>query len=121
MIVGIHHASLLISDLERARRFYQDVLGLPPAERPELGFPGLWFQAGQQQIHLLCLPENINTREGHGGRDYHVALAVDSLAPLRERLEHADIPYTESRSGRDALFCRDPDGNAIELIVVEKR
>jgi glyoxylase I family protein len=31
-------------------------------------------------------------------------------------LDKADIDYTLSRSGRRALFCRDPDGNAIELV-----
>lgn len=29
------------------------------------------------------------------------------------------IPYTRSRSGRTALFCRDPDGNALEFIEIE--
>ncbi|MEE8429299.1 MAG: glyoxalase, partial [Gammaproteobacteria bacterium] len=30
-------------------------------------------------------------------------------------LESAGIPYNQSRSGRQALFCRDPDGNALEF------
>jgi glyoxylase I family protein len=38
------------------------------------------------------------------------------LAPLCARLDVAGIPYTLSRSGRRAIFCRDPDGNALELI-----
>jgi glyoxylase I family protein len=31
-------------------------------------------------------------------------------------LDGARIAYTLSRSGRAALFCRDPDGNALEFI-----
>jgi len=31
-----------------------------------------------------------------------------------------EVPYTLSRSGRRALFCRDPDGNAIELVEVPR-
>jgi len=35
---------------------------------------------------------------------------------LAGRLDAAGISYTPSRSGRAALFCRDPDGNALEFI-----
>ena len=41
---------------------------------------------------------------------------VDKLDPLRWALEKEGIDYTMSRSGRQALFCRDPDGNALEFI-----
>jgi glyoxylase I family protein len=33
-----------------------------------------------------------------------------------ERLNQAGVTYTLSQSGRRALFCRDPDGNALEFI-----
>lgn len=55
-------------------------------------------------------------RPAHGGRDRHVALAVDDLAELARRLDAAGISYTRSRSGPQALFCRDPDGNALEFL-----
>jgi glyoxylase I family protein len=61
-------------------------------------------------------PEAGLQRPQHGGRDRHVALAVSDLAELIERLNRAGIAYTLSSSGRRALFCRDPDGNALELI-----
>ena len=38
------------------------------------------------------------------------------LDPLLARLAAAGVPSTMSRSGRRALFCRDPDGNALEFI-----
>ncbi|MGF1643020.1 MAG: VOC family protein, partial [Thiotrichales bacterium] len=50
------------------------------------------------------------------GRDRHTALWVRDLAELQERLVAAGIPFTRSQSGRDAVFCRDPDGNGVELI-----
>jgi len=34
----------------------------------------------------------------------------------QDALKKAGIVYTMSISGRRALFCRDPDGNAIEII-----
>ena len=119
-IFALLHATFLISDLERSRNFYEALLGwVPCSARPDLGFSGVWYDLGvNQQIHLMQVP---NPEEGlqrpqHGGRDRHVALAVSDMEELIRRLDVAGIAYTLSRSGRRALFCRDPDGNALEFI-----
>ncbi len=120
-IQGILHASLLVADLKRALDFYHRILGLSlDHSRPDLGYPGAWLQVGGQQIHLLQLPnpDPIAGRPEHGGRDRHVALSIAELEPMRIRLESADVDYSLSRSGRRALFCRDPDGNALEFVEV---
>ena len=119
-ILCLHHASLLVSDTEQALRFYRDLLGLPVCnDRPDLGYPGAWLKVGGgQQIHLLELPnpDPVEGRPQHGGRDRHLALTVNSLINIENSLKKANISYTLSRSGRAALFCRDPDGNALEFI-----
>lgn len=119
-VSAVLHVTFLVSSLERARAFYEDVLGLAVDHaRPDLGFPGVWYALeGRQQIHLMRLPdpEAGLTRPEHGGRDRHVALAVDDIEALAGRLEAAGIACTRSRSGRAALFCRDPDGNALEFV-----
>ncbi len=115
------HASILVEDLGQARAFYEGVLGLKPnSARPDMSFKGVWYDLGNQQIHLLCLPnpEKGLTRPDHGGRDRHVALGIDSLDELAERLDLAVIPYTRSQSGRAALFCRDSDDNALEFVEI---
>jgi glyoxylase I family protein len=114
----MHHASLIVSDLKEGLRFYHEILGMRLTERPDLGFPGAWFQLGAQQIHLLELtnPDPTTGRPEHGGRDRHVALTVPDLDVVKALLEQHNIRYTLSKSGRRALFCRDPDGNAIEMI-----
>lgn len=118
-ISRIHHVSLIVSDTERALRFYRDMLGLrvDPA-RPGLGYPGAWLWIGDLQIHLLELPnpDPVAGRPAHGGRDRHVALLIDDLDALARALDAAAVGYTHSRSGRRALFFRDPDGNALEII-----
>lgn len=116
---GLLHASFLVADLAKSRAFYEGVLGLRPSPaRPDLGYAGVWYDVGAQQLHLLALPspDPVTGRPAHGGRDRHVALAVDDLAALQAALQAAGVPYTVSRSGRAALFCRDPDGNALEFI-----
>ena len=116
----LHHASVLVADTQRALAFWHGLLGLPVADgRPDLGYPGAWLKAGPGlQIHLLELPDPCAGRERptHGGRDAHVALRVADFEAMRARLDAAGVPYTLSRSGRQALFVRDPDGNAVELI-----
>ncbi|WP_297529049.1 VOC family protein [Thiohalobacter sp.] len=119
MKVRLHHVSLLVADTGRALGFYRDLIGLEVApDRPDLGYPGAWLTLGEAQIHLLELPnpDPVSGRPEHGGRDRHVALAVDDLPALVARLEAAGVAFTRSRSGRAAIFCRDPDGNALELI-----
>ncbi|MEW5789086.1 MAG: VOC family protein [Pseudomonadota bacterium] len=121
MIVSLLHATLLVADMDRARAFYEGLLGLVPnPARPDLGFPGVWYDVGAGQIHLMNLanPDPVAGRPVHGGRDRHTALGVDDWDALRSRLDGAGIPYTLSRSGRPALFIRDPDGNALELVAV---
>jgi glyoxylase I family protein len=117
--LAIQHVSVIVADTERALVFYRDVLGLPvDPQRPDLGYPGAWLTLGAQQIHLLELPNHdpVTGRPVHSGRDRHVALTLRDLDALRRRLEAAGTPYTLSKSGRRALFCRDPDSNALEFI-----
>jgi catechol 2,3-dioxygenase-like lactoylglutathione lyase family enzyme len=119
LIKRLHHASLVTSDLETARAFYEGVLELSvnPA-RPNFPYGGVWYDIGEQMIHLLAVPNPDAgvARPAHGGVDRHTALLVDDLEELIARLEQAGIPYSLSKSGRRALFCRDPDENALEFI-----
>jgi glyoxylase I family protein len=120
-ILSVAHISVVVADTERALRFYRDVLGLAAdPTRPDLGYPGAWLTLGTQQIHLLELPNPDPTdgRPAHVGRDRHGALYVQGLAELKAQLDRAGTTYTMSRSGRRALFCRDPDGNGWELMEV---
>ena len=123
MVAGLHHVSLIVADTSRALAFYHDLLGLSlDPGRPDLGFDGAWLQLGAQQIHLLELPnpDPVSARPEHGGRDRHVALSVTDLDALATRLSAAGIACRFSGSGRRAMFCRDPDGNAVELVEVTK-
>jgi drug/metabolite transporter (DMT)-like permease len=46
-IAALLHAGLLVSDLARAKAFYESVLGLALyPDRPELPYPGEWYDLG---------------------------------------------------------------------------
>ncbi len=117
-IFRLLHATLLVSDLAKSRKFYEEVLGFEASpSRPAMSFDGVWYDFGEQQLHLMQLPnpESGLQRPANGGRDRHVAFAVDELDALVAKLSNAGIRHTLSQSGRRALFCRDPDDNALEF------
>ncbi len=119
LVSAIDHCSLIVANTGKALEFYNGILALEVDEsRPDLGYPGAWLQVGNSQIHLLEVPnpDSVENRPEHGGRDHHVALQVTDLDLLVQRLEIAGIDYSKSKSGRAALFCRDFDGNAVELV-----
>ncbi len=121
-VLGIHHVSFVVADVQRSLQFYRDILGLnTDPQRPDIGYPGAWLEIGEQQIHLLQVPnpDPVTDRPMHVGRDRHAALAVTDLGPVLDRLEEAGLDCTHSRSGRRAVFFRDPDGNGIELVEVQ--
>ena len=121
-MTALLHAGLLVSDLARAKAFYESVIGLQPSTaRPDLPYPGEWYElGGGQQLHLMGLPnpDAASVRPEHGGRDRHIALGVRDMTALKARLNAAGVTYSVSKSGRAALFCRDPDANTLEFVEV---
>ncbi|KAF9616985.1 hypothetical protein IFM89_033055 [Coptis chinensis] len=123
-IVSIHHVGFLCENLERSLEFYQNVLGLEINEaRPhdKLPYRGAWLWVGSEMIHLMELPnpDPLTGRPEHGGRDRHACIAIKDVSKLKKVLDKAGIAYTLSKSGRPAIFTRDPDANALEFTQVD--
>jgi len=119
MFDSILHSSVIVRDTDAALHFYHTILGLEiDHSRPDLGYPGAWLNIGEQQIHLLEVPnpDPTTNRPQHGGRDRHTAISTRQFDELLAILEKNSIEYTLSKSGRKALFCRDVDGNTLEFI-----
>jgi catechol 2,3-dioxygenase-like lactoylglutathione lyase family enzyme len=126
----LDHGGLLVSDVERALRFYSGALGLPEAPRPPtFDTPGAWLQVGDQQLHLIGETEPGRARAMHPGYDpaeiaigygNHVALVVDDLdAALARAAEHGvqpGGPVIARGDGVKRAFVSDPDGNIVELM-----
>ena len=117
-IESLHHASLLVTDLERAKAFYGGVLGLEETERPPFNFPGAWYRVGDGQIHLIVYPEKAPVPDGIDTRNAHIALRVDDYWGAVKRLKQHGVAVVErpdSITGWPQAYCADPDGNIIEL------
>ena len=131
-IESLHHVALTVTDLERSRRFYREVLGLEEIARPNFPFPGAWFQAGAggQHIHLIVHtnPTFRGPEKGLDTRDVHFAVRVKSFRGAlgflrslgyREDLDARDamkmIVQEHATAGFPQIYVMDPDRHVIEI------
>ncbi|MDX1650643.1 MAG: VOC family protein [Myxococcota bacterium] len=115
----LHHVSFAVRDLEAARRFYGDLLGLEEIPRPDFGFPGAWFQLGEVQVHLIVPPAGAPTGTPPPGISPvagHAAFEIDDYARVRDVLRERGVALLETGADVGQIFVTDPDGNVIELI-----
>lgn len=116
----LHHVSICVTDIERARRFYGETLGLPEIERPPFDFPGAWYALGDRQLHLIVhkAPRTLRGTTGIDSGDGHLALRVQSYARTRAFLEAQGIPMVDrprNKTPWPQIYITDPDGNVIEF------
>ena len=119
----VQHCGVLCSNLEKSLEFYLKVLKFTDetSKRPDtLPFRGAFLGIGKKgsQIHLMELsnPDPIDGRPPHAGRDRHIAITTPNITPIIQELALNGVEYTMSKSGRRAVFTRDPDGNGLEFI-----
>ncbi len=109
--LGIHHASIMVSDTAAALDFYVNTLGMVQrADRPDFGFPGAWLDCGAAQLHLI--EGEVPTHCGQ-----HFALHVADLDAVVAELRAGGVEVPDPRpvgSGRQT-FVSDPSGNLVEL------
>lgn len=129
-ITDINHYLVVSKDLERSKRFYQEVLGLELAsERPDFGFPGYWLKAGGAIcVHLasqepnkirdqFLLKKHPKGTTGSGSVD-HIAFVAKDPHEVRSRIEKNKVAM-HFRSFPEVklfqIFLKDPDDVTIEL------
>ena len=124
-VQAIDHVAVIARDLEASRQFYQDILGMNPVPRPDFPFPGLWFQAGNTQIHVILEseeagPAGSSSFEGTvPARGHHMAFELDDCAHAVEQLQSSGIPIAAGPQSRPdgfrQVYIHDPDGYLVEL------
>ena len=130
-VLELHHHGIRMGkeddDVEKARAFYGDVLGLETdAGRPTIpGIPGFWMYVGEgentAQIHLMGAVgmSPVARSEKEDPTHPHVALAVEDIQEAKRDLDARGIWYWQIEGlvgqGSDQIFVRDPFDNVIEL------
>ena len=113
-VTGIDHIVLHVTDVERARKFYTEVLGMSVYRQNERQ---AFLHAGSQGVALFA-------KRGDGaletGNDMnHLALNVSegTYEALRAGLEQHGVTVT-GRPGEDrCIYFQDPDGHRLQLMV----
>ena len=119
--VRIGHVHLKVADLDRALRFYRDVLGFEVTQG--YGEDAVFLSAGGYHHHI-----GLNTWESKGGSPpalgttglFHLAILYPTRAALADALRRlliAHVPLTgaSDHGVSEALYINDPDGNGVEL------
>ena len=143
MIVGVHHTSRTVSDLDRSLAFYRDLLGMPVEldtemqgemlER-EVAMPGAHLRicllrtGADTVLELLQYLQPVGTPFPAGVRPadvgtHHVALLVADIRASYDALTRAGVEFTYPPQEVDAgyfrghwtAYCYDPDRLIVEL------
>jgi catechol 2,3-dioxygenase len=119
--VRIGHVHLKVADLERALKFYRDVLGFEVTQL--MGRQAAFLSAGGYHHHI-----GLNTWESAGGSPpppgatglYHVAILYPTRALLADAVRRVlaagrELDGAADHGVSEAIYLRDPDGNGVEL------
>jgi glyoxylase I family protein len=127
-IETLHHVAVPVSDLDRSKKFYGDVLCLKEIPRPAFSFDGAWYQVGDRQLHLIVAKDpTFRSGKGVQSQDGHLALRVTSFRRALDHLEskgyspgnedplHSMRINLSGPTGFPQMHILDPDRNVIEI------
>ncbi|MEE9433758.1 MAG: VOC family protein [Sphingorhabdus sp.] len=118
--VKAHHMSFPVKDLDKSQAFYRDILGLEQIPRPDIfPVPGLWFQAGACEVHLIQVEEGFDVGEPPKTTNpiaRHAAFAIDDYDETLAFLKDTGLTVFETNADVGQMWIADPDGHVIELI-----
>lgn len=116
-VFGVAHYSIFVSDLSRARKFYEDFLGyqeaftLPKADGSvEMAFIKI---NDRQYVELVNEPT-----KGEGQLN-HLGLYTDDVEQMRRYLAAHGVkvnPAQRNRIGNEKISVVDPDGHTVEIV-----
>lgn len=119
---GILETCIYVSDLERTKWFYRDVLGI--RVHSELEGRHVFFKVENSMLMAFIAAESRRGRTlpPHGAEgQIHLALKIrrEDVDRWREYLQNLNIPIESEYAWGDkgiSLYFRDPDGNLVELV-----
>ena len=125
-IKELGHVVLYVSDLERSRNFYRNILGWNEIANGEPRSGTSMFSTGRTHHELLLIEVGANAEKIPSGKRlgmYHFGLKIgttdEELRVAVSELRTAGVPIVGSsdHSVTHSLYILDPDGNEIELYI----
>ncbi len=108
--VGLNHIAVRVTDIPRAKAFYQDLLGLPLLSESQ---SSCFLKLGDE---FLTLFKNQNP-----GLD-HYCIAIENFKPdaVMDQLTRKGLKPRRA-NGTDRIYFRDPDGLEVQLSAADHR
>ncbi len=126
MINGIDHYNLRSDEkmIETLKDFYISIVGLKLGDRPPFKSKGYWLYAKEKDVlHLSTSKDNIKNLINVNSTLDHVSFSASNKKNVMETLEKNNIFFKERyipEINIEQLFFKDPAGNGIELIFLNK-
>jgi catechol 2,3-dioxygenase-like lactoylglutathione lyase family enzyme len=120
-VLGIAHMALYVSDLQKARTFYEDFLGYAESYvlKREDGSDRIVFIKINDDQYIELFADSPR-QEGHLN---HIAFFTDSAAAMRDYLASRGVKVPENvgrgRIGNSNFNVVDPDGHTVEIVQYE--
>lgn len=117
--LSVHHLAIVVTDVERAARFYSGTLGLREIKRwddAQGRLRSIWCELGNSAFLALERAENEEPRRIDTSPGMHcIALGIrpDERNTWRQRLEQEG--FVVFRESAYTLYVRDPEGNIVGL------
>jgi catechol 2,3-dioxygenase-like lactoylglutathione lyase family enzyme len=118
-IVGLSHAAFYVSDMAKARQFYEDFLGYQsPYTLPRKGGGELVaIKINDHQVIELFPGSEVAP---DAPRLFHIAVEVDDAEAMRVYLKSRGVEVPEKtpqgKAGNANYFIKDPSGNIVEIV-----
>lgn len=121
----LHHIAIRCrpGTLAESESFYDAVLGMQHAERPDLGFPGAWMQMDRSMVHLMeqewpAESDPWYARKEAASAIDHIAIKARDFDATKQRVLELGCDWREMElvdAGLWQLFVLDPNGVVVEL------
>jgi catechol 2,3-dioxygenase-like lactoylglutathione lyase family enzyme len=111
---GIDHIVLHVNDVERARKFYEEILGMTVYRESERQ---VFLHAGQQGVALFKKQGDVPLTTGNDLNHLALRVATGTYEALKAELEKHGVAVS-GRPGEDrCIYFQDPDGHRLQLMV----
>jgi len=116
----MRHVALKVKDVTRAKKFYQEILGMDVVWEPDS--ENVYLSSGCDNIALHAVSANFAASAEEKQLD-HLGFIVESTERVKEleaefitrgvRIVH---PFKAHRDGSASFYCADPDGIVIQML-----
>ena len=111
---GIDHIVLHVNDVERARKFYTEILGMSVYRQNERQ---VFLHAGTQGVALFKKQGDVPLATGNDLNHLALTVADGGYETLKAALESQGVKVS-GRPGEDrCIYFQDPDGHRLQLMV----